>query len=69
MANTATITIAALVTVAGGAPDAVRDRLLGGHAAVDELLDPAEDEDVVVHRESEQDHEQEQRQPGGDRAV
>jgi hypothetical protein len=30
-------------------------------AAVDELLDPAHDEDVVVHREAEQEHEQEER--------
>ncbi len=52
-----------------GALDARRDRLLRRHAAVDELLDPAEDEHVVVHREAEQHDEQEERQPGGDRAV
>ena len=34
-----------------------------------ELLDPAEDEDVVVHREAEEDDEEEQRQPAHDRAV
>ena len=48
--------------VSGGA-----DRL--GAGAVDRLADPAEDEHVVVHREAEQDHEQEQRHhrvdPGG----
>ena len=49
--------------------DAARDRLVGRHAAVDELLDPAEDEHVVVHREPEEHGEQEERQPGHDRAV
>jgi hypothetical protein len=49
--------------------DPALDRLLGREAAVVEFLDPADDEDVVVHREAEEDHEQEQREPGGDRAV
>ena len=39
------------------------------HAAVVELPDAGEDEHVVVHREPEQDHEQEQRQPVRDSAV
>ena len=46
---------------AGRALDPVRDRLVHARAAVVRLANPAEDEDVVVHRESEQDHEQEQR--------
>ncbi len=35
-------------------------------AAVEQLPDPAEDEDVVVHREAEQDHEEQQRHHGVD---
>ena len=46
---------------AGGRLDPVRDRLVHARAAVERLADPADDEDVVVHREPEQDHEQEQR--------
>ena len=46
---------------ARGRLDPVRDRLVGGQAALDRLTDPAQQEDVVVHREPEQDHEQEQR--------
>ena len=46
---------------AGGALDPVRDRVVHGLAPVEQLPDPAEDEDVVVHREAEQDHEQQQR--------
>src|SRR5262249_5725961 len=73
MENTATITNAALVTV----PAVVRIpcstglsvRLVRRHAAVDELLDPADDEHVVVHRKPEQHGEQEERQPGHDTAV
>ena len=53
---------------AGGRLDPVRDRLVGGHAAVVGLADPAEDEHVVVHREPEQDHEQEDRQERVDAA-
>jgi hypothetical protein len=47
--------------------DRVRDRFARRHALVVSLLDPAEDEHVLVHRQSEQDHEQEQRQPRRDR--
>ena len=54
---------------AGRGLDAVRDRVLGLHAAVDRLADPAEDEHVVVHRQAEQDHEQEHRQPAVIAAV
>ena len=46
---------------AGRRLDPVRDRLVHARAAVEGLADPAEDEDVVVHREAEQDHEQQQR--------
>ena len=67
--NTRTITIAALVTVPARAGDALADRVLGGHAPVVQLPDPGQDEHVVVHREPEQDHEQEQGQPVGDAAV
>ena len=45
------------------------DGLAGCRAAVVGLPDSAEDEHVVVHREAEQDHEQEDRQPVGDTAV
>ena len=54
---------------AGGGLDPVCDRVLGWPSAVERLADPGEDEHVVVHRESEQDHEQEQRHPRDDRAV
>ena len=53
----------------GGGRDPLPDGLVGAHPAVVELADPGEDEDVVVHREPEQDHEQEQRQPVGHPAV
>ena len=53
---------------AGRGLDAVRDRVVGGLAAVERLADAADDEHVVVHREPEQDHEHEQRQPGRDAA-
>ena len=43
--------------------DAALDRFLGRDAPVDEFLDPAEDEHVVVHREPEEHGEQEERQP------
>ena len=46
---------------AGSGLDPLRDRLVHGRAAVEPLPDPADDEDVVVHRKAEQDHEQEQR--------
>ena len=48
--------------------DAVRDGVVGAHPAVDRLADAADDEHVVVHAQAEQDHEQEQRQPGRDPA-
>ena len=53
---------------AGRAADAVLDRVTGVHAAVVELADLAQDEHVVVHREPEQDHEHEHREPRGDAA-
>src|SRR6266545_3788247 len=49
------------------AGDRVRDRFLRPLTRVDAFLDAAEDEHVVVHRQAEQDHEQEQRQPGSNR--
>ena len=52
---------------AGGTAQRLPDRLPGRLAAGHRLLDAAEDEHVVVHGQAEQDHEQEQRQPGGDR--
>ena len=67
-ANVTTMTAAALGDHAGRALDALGDGALGGHPAVDQLADPAEDEHVVVHRQAEQDDEQEQRQPGRDAA-
>ena len=42
--------------------DPVRHRRLRVHAAVVALTDPAEDEDVVVHRQPEEDHEEEDRE-------
>src|ERR671919_1729436 len=45
---------------AGRRLDPVRDRGVGREATVVALPDAAEDEDVVVHREAEEDHEQEQ---------
>ena len=64
IANTATITTAALVTTPAVDLMPCATALVGAHPAVDRLADPAEDEHVVVHRQAEQDHEQEQRQPG-----
>ena len=52
-----------------GCADSSLDGLLGRQAAVGELLDPADDEDVVVHRKAEQHGEEEQRQPGNDATV
>ena len=51
---------------AGGGPDAVGDRLVRALPATDRLADPADDEHVVVHREAEEDHEQQQRHHGLD---
>ena len=48
---------------AGGWLDAAGHRVRGGAATIVLLTDPAEDEDVVVHRQPEQHHEHEQRQP------
>ena len=61
IANTQTMTIAALVTTPAVdlIPCATASSML--RAAVERLADAADDEDVVVHREAEQDHEQEQR--------
>ena len=69
IANTATITSAALVTVPAGGGDALGGRLARRAPGAARLADPLEHEDRVVHREPEQDHEREQRQPVGDRAV
>ena len=68
IANTATITIAALVTVPPVAPRP-RPPPRGPEPGVPRLADPLEDEDRVVHREPEEDHEREQRHPVRDRAV
>ena len=59
--KTATMMIAALVTVPAVRVIASRIASSVDGAGVVELLDPAEDEDVVVHREAEEDDEQEQR--------
>ena len=67
--KTATMMIAALVTVPAVRVIALPDRVLRRSPGVVELLHPAEDEDVVVHRQAEQDHEQEEGQPARDRAV
>ena len=66
--NTPTITTAALVTTPAVAlmPCATASSVRSPR--VDRLADPADDEHVVVHREAEQDHEQEQRQPRRDPA-
>ena len=66
--NVTTMTAAALVMTPAVLLMPWATALLRGHAAVDQLADPAQDEHVVVHREAEQDHEQEQRQPGRDAA-
>ena len=69
IANTATITTAALVTTPAvfltprkPPPPCVMPRSI-------RLADSREDEHVVVHRQPEQDHEQEQRQPRRDRVA
>ena len=69
IANTATITSAALVTVLAVVRMPRSTASSVEQPAVDELADPAEDEHVVVHREAEQHREQEERQPGDDAAV
>ena len=67
--KTPTITAAALVTVPAvvAMPCCTASSVL--MPAVVELPDAGQDEHVVVHREPEQDHEQEQRQPVRDPAV
>ena len=69
IANTATITSAALVTVLAVVRMPRSTASSVDRPPIDELLDPADDEHVVVHREAEQHREQEQRQPGDDAAV
>ncbi len=59
IANTETITTAALVTTPRGALVAVRHCLFVGAAAVEGLADAREDEHAVVLRQAEQNHEQE----------
>ena len=63
IANTETITAAALVTTpaVSAMPRSTASRV--GQAAVDVLADPAEHEDVVVHRQPDQHDQHEQRQP------
>ena len=68
IANTATITVAAAVTTP--AVDLIPCATASSvEAAVVGLPDAAQDEHVVVHREAEEDHEHEQREPRGDRPV
>src|SRR5581483_4206644 len=54
---------------AGRARDREPHRVVGRGAGVVQLLDAAQDEDVVVHREPEEDDEQEERKPAHDRPV
>ena len=67
--NTAIITIAALVTVPPVARERLGGGLLGARAGAPRLPGSLEHEHRVVHRQPEQDHEREQRQPVDDRAV
>ena len=67
--KTTTITIAALVTVPAVVEIPWRTASVVLMPLQVGLADPREDEDVVVHREAEQDHEQEQRQPRRDASV
>ncbi len=66
-AKTATMISAAPVMMPRGRGDAERDRLGGVAGLVVALADPAEQEDLVVHREAEQHREEEERHPGLDR--
>ena len=68
MANTDTITAAALVTTPAVSRDAALDGEPRGQAAADELADPAEHEHVVVHRQPDEDHHHEERDPVDDEA-
>ena len=65
--KTATMISAAPVISRAVERDPERDRLGVVAGLVEALADPREQEDVVVHREAEEDGEQEQRQPGLDR--
>ena len=65
-ANTATMMSAAPVMMPAVDAHAVGDRFGVVARLVEALLDPAEQEDVVVHREPEEDGEHEERQPGLD---
>ena len=60
-ANTTTMIAAALVTVPAVRRDPAGDRLVRIGAPVEGLLDAGEDEDLVVHRQPEQDREDEDR--------
>ena len=60
---------AALVTTPALAPMPPTIGVPGGRAGGPPLADPAEDEDVVVHAQPEQDDEHEQRQPADHPAV
>ena len=63
IANTETITAAALVTTPAVSAMPRSTASPGRQPAVDVLADPAEHEHVVVHRQPDEHHEHEQRQP------
>ena len=63
MANTDTITAAALVITPAVSVMPRSHREPGGQAAGGVLADPGQDEHVVVHRQPDQDHHHEQREP------
>ena len=67
-AKTRTMIVAALVTVPGRDRDALGHRGSRIEPAIAGLLDPGQDEDVVVHRQPEQDREDEERDPALDDA-
>ena len=67
--NTAIITSAALVTVPPVEPSASRRGLCRASRRPARLARPLEHQHGVVHRQAEQHHEREQRQPVDDRAV
>ena len=66
-AKTQTMMAAAPVMMLAVRPHAVGHRFAGVAGVVEALLDAAEQEDLVVHREPEQQAEEEQRHPGLDR--
>ena len=68
IANTETITAAALVTTPAVSAMPRSDREAGRQAALHVLADPAQHEHVVVHRQPDQDHHHEQRDPVDDEA-